>query len=127
MRIKFNRVKLIAALKESRQQALEQFKRDTREYHLAQEKALKKHIENVKAYLKRLQTEGEEVIRKYDLRDLLDEGVRWPTKPKKPDMATVDNTIQILELTDAEAVECNTKEQYVELTRACAILGTCKI
>jgi hypothetical protein len=103
------------------------FRKDTRTFHEKLEKAKAKHIDNVQKYLKELQSSNGDLPNSYRLSDRLFKGSDMPTKPSAPRLERVEALVQQLELSDDEIVTCDTKEEYVQLTRACAILGTCKI
>lgn len=126
MKVKFNRKRLVAALKKSREDALELFKKDTREWHTNVLKAQGRLIENVEQYLREVKKAKPETINTYRLSDAITKGCDFPSKPKPPRLDHVDALIQQLELSDDEVIVCDTKEEYVQLTRACAVLGTCK-
>lgn len=126
MKVKFNRVRLIKALQKSKADALELFKKETRQYHEQLEKAREKHIANVEKYLGEIRNGSKAEERNYHLNDTLNKGVNWPTKSHPPRLEHVEALIQQLELSDDELVVCDTKEEYIQLTRACAILGTCR-
>lgn len=126
MKIKFNRVRLVAALKKSKVDALEIHRKETKTYHDRLEKARDRHISNVEKYLAECRNDGRGEIEQYRLGDRLNKGCNFPSKPSKPRMEHVEALIQQLELSDDELVICDTKEEYVQLTRSCAILGSCK-
>jgi len=126
MKVKFNRIRLINALKQSKIDALTMYKKETKSYHEKLDKARDRHISNVEKYLQEVKNGGRNNIYSYGLSDRLNRGVDWPPKLRKPRFDNVDALINQLSLSDDEVIVCDTKEEYVQLTRACAVLGTCK-
>lgn len=129
MKVKFSRIRLIAALRKSKERALEQYRKDVQAYHTKNEKAKDRLIENIEKYLAEVRrtkpndietsnhTVGSRLLNKAD----------FTSHPREPRMEFVEGLIQQLELGVEDVVVCDTKEEYVRLTSACAILGTCKI
>jgi hypothetical protein len=124
MKVRFNRKKLIGALKESRAGALKQFKLDTATFHKKNSVVSEKVIANTEKYLAALKSG--EIPEQYRVGDRLFKGVEVPSKPRQPRFDAIDRIVQQLELSEDETILCDTKEDYVQLTSVCSVLGSCK-
>jgi flagellin-specific chaperone FliS len=129
MKVKFNRKRLIAALKDSRAKALDQHRNNVRQYHIEFDLAKAQHVQNVQKYLAEItkSRNGKAIASSSNrLYERFFEDADLPSEPKPPRLDHVDALIAQLSLSDDEVITCDTKEEYVQLTRACAVLGTCR-
>jgi len=129
VKVKFSRNKLIAALRKSKETALAQYRKDVQAYHSNNEKAKERLIQNTEKYLSEVRRTKPNDIEtsNHTVGNRLFKGADFTNHPREPRMEFVENLIQQLELSVDDVIVCDTKEEYVRLTSACQILGTCKI
>lgn len=125
MKVKFDRMRIIAALRKSKAEAVAQYEKQQRDYPVKLNNARERYIQNVTAYLQGLKRASKSLSR-YNWSDTMEKGVEWPDQPKEPNLEKVDALIEQLGLSDEETILCDTKEDYIALTRVCNITGCCK-
>lgn len=82
MKMKVRVTKLQAAIHKYVESEKKRFERETEKYTEAQDKAEKRYIENVRAYLAFVSNGGKRLC-SYELQNRLERGCNFPSEPKK--------------------------------------------
>ena len=88
------------------------FAKESAAYGEAKEKARERHISNVRKYLAEI-TNGGDARDSYDLRNHLDKGVKWPTKPSAP--KRYDAILTKLALSVDPVVTVDDRSEYMRI------------
>lgn len=98
MKVKVNRLKLIAALQAADKKMAADHKKAVARYKLLINAAREKYVRNVEKYLAELKR-GREAEDGYSIRELLNKGLKWPSEPKDkpPSYAHLLSKLQLSE------------------------------
>lgn len=88
------------------------FEKETGAYEKGMALARKRHIQNVEVYLSDL-VKGGDTKDSYDLRNYLDRGVKWPSKPRQ--VQHYDSILAKLALSVQPVVTVDDRSEYMRI------------